>query len=288
MDDGDNLGRPDLGKRQGPSLADQNRIASERAYEEQQELRREIAARAFLESTDAVSRGMAAHGIYDERIKTLTTDAAAKDMAKEYSSTLIRPDELTDLIDGALAKALEQERLEREQIIAKELQAEHDTAQQTQQQERRHAEQFQRLQLEPRQNRYFAELHETHRIVGEEIRPDRAVPPEQNNSRNERDERSDLGHNANPGVTHQLVDVALRQREESTTRQRAEMERTTSGDRARSTTEHVERRSELSDSRRETDDRARLRQARMQEFGREIEEGFHRELDQDGGRDRGR
>jgi hypothetical protein len=48
------------------------------------------------------------------------------------------------------------------------------------------------------------------------------------------------------------------------------MERATSGDNARSTAEQVKLKGEQSDSKRETDDRAKARLARMQEFGREI------------------
>jgi hypothetical protein len=260
---------------------DRERIEATQAYDRSERLCRENDARAFLQSSKEFA-AMLAHRIDDERTKQLAIDAAAKDIAEQRTKGAIEPSELGRLVGAAVAKALEQEKLEREQSVANELQTEREAQQQ------RHDEQLRRLQLEPRQNRHYAELHETHRIVGEEITSDRPAPPEQNNFKNERDERSHLGRSADLGVTHQLVDVELRQRVESTTRQKAEMERTTSGDKARSTTEHVEQKGELSDSRRETDDRARLRQARMQEFGREIEEGFHRELNQDSGRDRGR
>ncbi len=287
MQDDDNFGRSafESQRSQLSSLEEQNRFRI--FYEKKERDQKEHLAREFLRNSKEFDILLRAHNVEDERIRSFVVEAAAKDIAEQFSKAEIEPKELARLMDAAVGKGLKQEELEREQIVAKELEAEREATEQLEQQLQRHDEQWRRLQLEPRQRRYFGELHESHRIVGEEIAADRTAPPEQNNFENEQNERSHLGRYAVLEATRQLLDVELRQREESTARQTAEMERTTSGDSARSAADQVELKGEQTDSRRETDDRSRLRQARARAFGREIEEAFHKEMEQDGGRELG-
>jgi hypothetical protein len=130
MQEDDNLGRSTFEPQQSPpsSLEEQNKFRI--SHEKKERLRRESLAREFLQSPQA-SKAVDAHDL-DERLRSLTIDAAAKDMAENYSNTLIRPKELTELIEAAVSKAREQERLERERVVAKELQIqrEADTQQQ--------------------------------------------------------------------------------------------------------------------------------------------------------------
>jgi hypothetical protein len=193
--------------------------------------------------------------VQDEQLKAIAAEYLAKNLAA-YVGTPDQKD-LTQVAQRSLEQA---EEWQREQL----------RRQAAQQPEQRPDEEL-RLQPESRQGeRYYAELRETHRLVSEEITSSRVVPPERNNFENERDEPSHLGRYDDLETTHQIVDVELRQRDEGTARQTAEIERTTNGDAVRSTTEQVELKGEQSDSKRETDDRARARQVLMREFGREI------------------
>jgi hypothetical protein len=255
------------GERQQAEL--RNNYESTRRYDQEQLRQRE--ERIKKEYGPKLLQAIERSGVDDEHIKAIAADALAKNLAAYVG--VPDPIDITRLSTLSILQAYKIEALQHEQL-------------KQQQYEQRPDEQSRR-QPEPHQGRYYAELNETHRIVGEEITSARSAPSEQNNFENEQVERSHLGRYADLGVTHQLVDVELSQREEATARQAVEMERTTSSDRSQSTTEKVELKGEQSDRKSETDDRAQTRQARVREFGREIEEQFHRELDQDGGRDRG-
>ena len=184
--------------------------------------------------------------IQDEQLKAIAAQYLAKNIAT-YTGTLESRD-LTELAQRSLNQAYQFEEQQRQ------------LQQATTQQPEQHQNEQLRLQPEPRQGGYYAELRETHRVVGDELTSDGAVLPKHSNLENERDDRSRLGRYADLDATHQILDVELRQRDESTARQTAEAERTTSGDTARSATELAEPKGEQSDSKRETDDRARAQE----------------------------
>jgi hypothetical protein len=126
MDDDDEFehSQPHLRTPHAPSLEDQARIAATRAYDEEQTRQRENRARAFLQTSKEFGEMLAAHNVDDERAKKFVIDAAAKTIAEERTKAELEPKELGRLIEAAVKTGLEQEKLERELAVAKDLRAE--------------------------------------------------------------------------------------------------------------------------------------------------------------------
>jgi hypothetical protein len=213
--------------------------------------------------------------VQDEHIKALAGDYLVKNIAAHVGK--LDQNVLTELAERATTQAYRFEELQREQLKQEAVQQE------------LHRDEQSRLQPEPRQGRYYAELHETHRRVGEEMASERTrqAEPSRQDIQNERIEPRFGGRYAELDEMHHRVEVERSQRAESSQRQTAEVTERSAHSQTHRDAEQVEAKGEQRDSRRETDDRAQQRQARMREFGREIEEGFHNELEQNGGRDRG-
>lgn len=215
-------------------------------------------------------------GVYDEDTRAIAVGYLTKNIAAHIGT--LDAKELSALARISVSQAYKFEELQRTQL-----------QQEAMQKPEQLSNEKTRLQLEPRQGRYYAELNETHRTVREKIEADQAGSQGGNNLEDHQsDRRSHLGRYADLGTTHRLVDLELRQHNESTARQTLEVEQTNCAESGKAVIDQIEPRSEHSDSKRETDDRAVLRQARLREFGYWLEEGFHNQLDQDSGRERGR
>jgi hypothetical protein len=233
-------------------------------------LERERNARAVLEASHVFSRILAAQGVEDERLKQLVLDAAVKDIAVTYANPNLDPNELGRVLngrdgtgrDGAIAKAREeQERLEREESLQQAKPVE--PSQQPDDQMTGHATAVVRSRA-GRED--YADLAETHERVKAE-------------------QQWQAPMLFDPAIEESMQQAGLeQQRDESAARQLGEMEGANLGATTRADIEQGV--GEQSDSKRETDDRALQRLARMRAFGREIEESMQQAgLEQDGGRE---
>jgi hypothetical protein len=147
--------------------------------------------------------------VQDEHIKSIAADYLAKNIAA-YVGTL-EQNVLTKLAEDSAAQAYEFDDLQRDRL-----------KQETTQQQKQRRDEQSRLQREPRQGRYYAELHETHRTVGEEIESARAAQAE--SPRNERIEPHHRSRYAELDDTQNRVEVERAQRDGSSPLNRAERE----------------------------------------------------------------
>jgi hypothetical protein len=227
----------------------------------------------------------------DPHTRAVAVGYLTKNMAAHPG--LLDQKEINALAKESLREAYKFEEMQREQLAAQRREAEAMLAEldaflsthkpPEQQQEQREPEPERQPEIGER--RYYGYLDNTHRLVDErmaegwyqnDIEAEQIAEPVEH----ERDDPTYRGRYAELEPTDQRVDVGLRQRDETTVRQTAELEQTTRDDGAQSSASQIEQ----ANSNREMSDKTIARQARMRDFGHEIEEGLHNELDQNGDR----
>jgi hypothetical protein len=113
--DGFDRDDPQRSKGLSPSIDRRRPAPSHKIYTEQERKDREQSVRAELENSASFTWMLTARGVVEERTKTLALDIAAKDIADYHAkSKAIEPKELGRLLELAVAKSLEQERLQKE------------------------------------------------------------------------------------------------------------------------------------------------------------------------------
>jgi hypothetical protein len=260
-------------------------LEAERLYKREQQIKEK-----FGKNLDFIIERC---GVQDGETRTIAADYLAKNIA---AAGLVTPDakELHRLADRSIKEAHKFEETQREQRAEQRREAEamladldaflstHKPPEQQQQQREPEPER----QPEIGERGYYGYLDNTHRLVDErmaegwyqnDIEAEQIAEPVEH----ERDDPTYRGRYAELTPTDQRIDVELRQRDETTARQTAELEQTQSGDSAQSASSGLEQ----PESNREIDDKGLMRQARMRELGHEIEPALHEERDQS--RDRG-